>query len=204
MKLLKFTDRETIDALKNGEVLSFPTETVFGLGVRYDDKKAFEKLVEVKRRPPEKPFTLMCASADDVEKYACVDEKIKAVIQRFMPGPITLLLKPKDNLYPWVTLNSPTIGIRVPDFENLQNLIKSVGIPLLVPSANKSGEPPCKNIEEVMESFENEIYGVVDGKVNGALPSTIVSLVDGKCELVRQGDISFDTIKNVYMEELKI
>ena len=70
MKLLKFTDRETIDALKGGEVLSFPTETVFGLGVRYDDEKAFEKLVNVKRRPPEKPFTLMCASANDVEKYA--------------------------------------------------------------------------------------------------------------------------------------
>ncbi len=202
MKLLKFTDRETIDALKGGEVLSFPTETVFGLGVRYDDEKAFEKLVNVKRRPPEKPFTLMCASANDVEKYAFVDEHIKAVINKFMPGPITLLLKPKENLYPWVTLSSPTIGIRVPDFKKLQDLIKDVGVPLLVPSANKSGEPPCKNIDEVIGAFDSEIYGAVDGKVNGAFPSTIVSLVDGECKLIRQGDISFDTIKNVYKEKL--
>ena len=183
-------------------MLSFPTETVFGLGVRYDDEKAFEKLVNVKRRPPEKPFTLMCASANDIEKYAFVDEHIKAVINKFMPGPITLLLKPKENLYPWVTLSSPTIGIRVPDFKKLQDLIKDVGVPLLVPSANKSGEPPCKNIDEVIGAFDSEIYGAVDGKVNGALPSTIVSLVDGECKLIRQGDISFDTIKNVYKEKL--
>lgn len=202
MKLLNFTDQEAVEYLKNGEVLSFPTETVFGLGVRYDDYQAFEKLVAVKQRPPEKPFTLMCASVEDIAKYAYVDSNIKRVIDTFMPGPITLLLKPKENLYPWVTLKSPTIGIRVPDFKELQRLIASVGVPLLVPSANKSGKQPCKDITEVIKEFDGEISAVINGKVNGALPSTIVSLVDGKCTLIRQGDINFDTIEKVFKKGL--
>lgn len=194
-----FTDSKLIEAVRNGKIVAFPTETVYGLGVRYDLKPSFDELVKIKSRPPDKPFTLMCGKIEDIEKYAYVDENIKNVMNVFMPGPITLLLKPKEDLFPWVILNSSTIGVRVPGMKELRQFINEVGVPLLVPSANKSGMSPCLSSKEVVDSFQDEIEYVIDGKVNSALPSTIVDLSKPKnIKLVRQGEASFDNIVTVF------
>lgn len=199
MKITDFSDGELIQAVRAGRLVAFPTETVYGLGVRYDLKPSFDELVRIKRRPPDKPFTLMCGKIEDIEKYAYVDENIKRVINAFMPGPITLLLKPKEHLFPWVTLNSPTIGVRVPGMEELCQFINKVGVPLLVPSANKSGEAPCLSSKEVIDSFQGEIEYVVEGNVKSTLPSTIVDLsMPESVNFVRQGEVSFDNIVTVF------
>ncbi|MFA6942987.1 MAG: Sua5/YciO/YrdC/YwlC family protein, partial [Bacilli bacterium] len=84
--------KEVAEFLISGEVVCFPTETVFGLGVVFDNEEAFAKLVAVKRRPADKPFTLMCADLEDIEKYAKINSKTKEIIKQFMPGPLTIIV----------------------------------------------------------------------------------------------------------------
>lgn len=184
---------KAVDALRKGEVIAFPTETVFGLGVIFDEEKAYQKLVEVKRRPPTQPFTLMCGRIEDIENYAYLDEKTKKIVETFMPGPLTIIVRVKDDVPPFVTLGTGFIGIRVSESTMVQNLIQSVGKPLLVPSANKHGEIPATTSAMALEAFNGEIPFVIEGKSESNIPSTIIK-IDGKIELIREGGIPFDRI----------
>ena len=184
---------KAVDALRKGEVIAFPTETVFGLGVIFDEEKAYQKLVEVKRRPPTQPFTLMCGRIEDIEKYAYLDEKTKKIVATFMPGPLTIIVRVKDDVPPFVTLGTGFIGIRVSESTMVQHLIQSVGKPLLVPSANKHGEIPATTSAMALEAFNGEIPFVIEGKSESNIPSTIIK-IDGKIELIREGGIPFDHI----------
>lgn len=184
---------KAVDALRKGEVIAFPTETVFGLGVIFDEEKAYHKLVEVKRRPPTQPFTLMCGRVEDIEKYAYLDEKTKRIVATFMPGPLTIIVRVKDDVPPFVTLGTGFIGIRVSESTMVQHLIQSVGKPLLVPSANKHGEIPATTSAMALEAFNGEIPFVIEGKSESNIPSTIIK-IDGKIELIREGGIPFDRI----------
>lgn len=184
---------KAVDALRKGEVIAFPTETVFGLGVIFDEEKAYQKLVEVKRRPPTQPFTLMCGRIEDIENYAYLDEKTKKIVETFMPGPLTIIVRVKDDVPPFVTLGTGFIGIRVSESTMVQHLIQSVGKPLLVPSANKHGEIPATTSAMALEAFNGEIPFVIEGKSESNIPSTIIK-IDGKIELIREGGIPFDRI----------
>lgn len=196
IKIVTFESDELLRHVQSGQVIAFPTETVFGLGVRADSKAAFDRLVAVKRRPPAQPFTLMCGAVESIEKYAEVSAQARIIISAFMPGPLTVLLNPRPNLDPWITLDSPTIGIRVPGLPALCRFIEKVGVPLLVPSANKSGEMPCRNIAEIENSFKTEIAYAVDGRIKDAVPSTIVDLSGRDIKVIRHGAITFDMIND--------
>lgn len=135
------------DLLKQGEVVGFPTETVYGLGVVYDNPLAFSRLVKAKNRPENKPFTLMCGYLEDIKKVAVVDDRTERIIEKFMPGAITLLLEKKDGLPDWVTLGSPFVGVRISSHPLVLSVIRKVQKPLLVPSANLAGEPPLSYIK---------------------------------------------------------
>ena len=187
---------KAVDALRKGEVIAFPTETVFGLGVIFDEEKAYQKLVEVKKRPPTQPFTLMCGRIEDIEKYAYLDAKTKKIVETFMPGPLTIIVRVKDDVPPFVTLGTGFIGIRVSESTMVQHLIQSVGKPLLVPSANKHGEIPATTSAMALEAFNGEIPFVIEGKSESNIPSTIIK-IDGKIELIREGGIPFDRILEI-------
>jgi len=195
-----FKDKKIKEEILKGEVVSFPTETVYGVGVIYDNEEAFEKLVKAKNRRPDKPFSLMLGNVEGIEKYAYVDQRVKKIINHFMPGEITLLLKPKEGLFPWVTLNSEYIGVRVPDYQEVCDLINSVGKPMLVTSANMSGEPVCKNFKEVCKVFDNRISLIVEGLTRSSKPSTII-ICDKEISLVREGSISYKDILEIMEEE---
>jgi len=194
-----FNDKLILEEIHKGNVVGFPTETVYGLGVIYNNEEAFERLVRAKDRRPDKPFTLMLGNVENVSKYAEINEKTEKIIKKYMPGEITLLLKPKAGLYPWVTLGSKYIGIRVPDYKEVCDLINSVGEPMLVTSANMSGEPVCKNFDEVCTVFDERIDLIVEGNTRSSRPSTIV-ICDEDVKLVREGNISFDEIKKTWEE----
>ena len=201
-EIVSFSSDKASEALKDGLVIAFPTETVYGLGCIYDNYEAFNSLVQIKKRPPEKPFTLMGGNNFDFGEFAYLNKGIRNVISEFVPGPITLLLRPKEGLYQHVTLNSPAIGIRIPGLKELRDFIDRVGKPLLVPSANKSGLPPAKNADEVLQSFNTEIPYIIDGGTTHGLPSTIVDFSSlDEPKLIRQGDLSFERILQVYKGE---
>ncbi len=182
--------------LKNGGLVAFPTETVFGLGVVFDNPDSYKRLIEVKRRPPEKPFTLMLSNPKDIEKYAHVDEKAKALIEAFVPGQITLILRAKDGLPSYVVSKDGFVGVRIPDNRLIQDLIDRVGKPLLVPSANKSGEIPATSDNEVAMVFESEIDAVIEGKSVSNVPSTIAR-IDNDVEIIREGLIKKEDIDKI-------
>lgn len=185
-------------SLLSSGVVCFPTETVMGLGVIYNDLDAYHKMNTIKERPEDKPYTMMVKSVEDISLYGYVDEKVQRVIDTFMPGSLTILLKAKENVLPYVTHNTGVIGIRIPTNKEAAILLKEVKLPLLVPSANKSGHKPALNSEEAKDIFKEEIDAYIDGKCIGGQPSTIVDFSKGEPILIRKGPISFDAIKAVY------
>ena len=186
-------------ALEEGGVVAFPTETVMGLGVVFNNRKAYDKLNRVKERPEDKPYTMMVANVEDISKYAIINEATQRVIDAFMPGSITILVNVKKNSVPsYVTHNTDIIGIRIPTNIEARVLLEMVNIPLLVPSANKSGSRPALNSDEVKEIFGSELDFVMSGKAKGEVPSTIVDLTKETPRVVRPGPISEEEIIRVW------
>ena len=183
----KYQDAAKI--LRKGGLVAFPTETVFGIGVVYDDEKAYKRLIEVKRRPPEQPFTLMCADRTDIDQFAYVDERARKLINAYFPGQFTIILKAKEDLPSWVKSKEGNVGIRVPDYLMVQNLIRSVGKPLLVPSANRHGEVPLTTDDDVYHAFKGEVDAVIEGKSISNIPSTIV-IIGEDVKIIREGYIT--------------
>ena len=192
---------EAAKLLQEGKVIAFPTETVYGLGVVFDDKEAYDKLVAVKRRPPEKPFTLMLADLEDVEKYAELNKVSRALVKNFMPGQFTMITKAKEGLPEWCISKVGNVGIRIADYDLIRDLIRKTGKPLLVPSANKSGEQPGTTVKEVINAFNDEIDAVIEGETISKTPSTIVLVGDHHTEVFREGAIKIQDIKKVISEE---
>ena len=186
-------------ALEEGGVVAFPTETVMGLGVVFNNRKAYDKLNRVKERPEDQPYTMMVANVEDISKYAIINEATQRVIDAFMPGSITILVNVKKNSVPsYVTHNTDIIGIRIPTNIEARVLLEMVNIPLLVPSANKSGSRPALNSDEVKEIFGSELDFVMSGKAKGEVPSTIVDLTKETPRVVRPGPISEEEIIRVW------
>lgn len=195
MSLINIKDyKKAVEAAKKGEVIAFPTETVYGLGVIFDDEQAYKKLVTVKRRPPEKPFTLMLADPEDMYKYGKVDNGAKRLIEKYVPGQFTLIIDSQPGLPSWAVAKNGTIGMRVPDDDFVRKMIREIGKPLLVPSANKSGEKPALKGEEVVKIFGDEVAEIIDGESTGTVPSTIVCLKDKMAIIIREGNIKEEEI----------
>ena len=178
---------KAVRALNSHGIVAFPTETVMGLGIYYDDEEAYQKLNIVKQRKPGKPYTLMLYDPYVISFYAEVDARAVKLIKKFMPGSITLLLKSKTELPDWVTLVTGVIGIRVPSNKKALDLLYNLNKPLLVPSANKADQEPCHNSREVKKVFGDEIDYIVKGKAKGKKSSTIVDLTGKETKIIREG-----------------
>ena len=195
---LSIQAKEASFNLLNHKVVAFPTETVMGLAVVYNDFEAYNLLNKVKRRPEDKPYTLMCGDVSDLDKYAYINDKVRKIVDAFMPGSITILVPGKEDLPTWVTHGLPTVGLRIPTNEEALAVLKEVKLPLLVPSANRSGEKPCLDSDEVKSVFGNEIAYVVDGTAKLDKPSTIVDLTGSEPKILRPGPIELEDILKVW------
>ena len=199
MAILKAEIIEAKRALYNHGVIAFPTETVMGLGVLYNDQVAYDKLNKIKRRPEDKPYTLMVKSTKDIGKYAEIDEATQRVIDAFMPGSLTILVRVKEGVVPaYVKHGTNVIGIRVPSNALALELLKEVEIPLLAPSANRSGEKPTLTSDETKAVFGSEIDFIVTGNAQKERPSTIVNLANNEVVVVREGPVSKEEILRVW------
>ncbi len=192
---------EGAQLLKAGKVIGFPTETVYGLAVIYDDRNAYESLMNVKRRPPQKPFTLMCSNLDEIAHYAVVDEHILSFLRSYMPGALTVLLPKRSDLPEWVTLDSDYVGIRISSLSFVRELIRQTGKPLLVPSANRSNKPPLSHFNDVKEEFDGEVAALYQADAQGDSPSTIIKIDHHNIYLIREGNIPFHEIERKWKEK---
>ena len=180
--------------LKHGGIVAFPTETVYGLGVRADKEECYEKLVEVKHRRPNQPFTVMCSDINMIEKFLVVDKTTRTIIDKFMPGPLTLILKTSKDVAHHLDLGTGFVGVRIPKSKTVLDLINQVGVPLLVPSANPTGEEPALNSIDVIKYFNDKIDCVIEGECKSNTPSTIIKIDEGNVTLIRKGEIELETI----------
>ena len=182
--------------LKNDGVISVPTDTVFGICACINSKKAYDKLIEVKNRPMNKSFPVMCADIEQIKDIAIVDERNEKLIKSFMPGPITLIMNKKDILPDYVTNGKNTIAIRMAPSKPIKDLISKVGSPLFMTSANQSGEAECTTLEEIEKSCPL-LDGMMDGFVTYAKASTIVDCTSKELKILREGPIFLEEIMHV-------
>ena len=189
--------KEVAELLRRGEVVAFPTETVFGLGVKFGDLAYLDKIYELKKRDHSKAVTLMVADKNDIEKYAYVSTDARKVIDAFMPGMMTLILKKKENVDDRYTAGLETIGIRIPDDPFALQLLKEVG-PMLVTSANISGTPALLTTAEVYQQFNGKLPLIVKGNCVSQVASTVVK-IDGQVNILRQGLITKEEIEEVLL-----
>lgn len=188
---------ELAQILKNDGVISVPTDTIYGLCACMDSKKACEKVMKIKKRPHSQTFAIMCANKDQIRKIAIIDEREEKIIDNFMPGPITLILKKRPEISViQECVKNDTIGIRMASSKSLENLIARLGKPICLTSANKSGEPVCSSIDEIEKVFP-ELDGIMEGRVLLKEGSTIVDCTSKELKILRQGPISLEQIKEV-------
>ena len=184
------------DILRNDGVISVPTDTVYGICARINSEKAHNKLMDVKKRPKNKAFPIMCADERQIKNIAVVDARAEKLIRAFMPGPITLVLNRNNTLSEYVTNGKDTIAVRMATSKVLKELIKKVGSPLFMTSANKSEELECTNLDDIEKSCPL-LDGMLDGNVVFGEASTIVDCSSEELKILRIGPISIEQIKKV-------
>ena len=186
-----------VELLNKGEVVAIPTDTVFGVAVRYDNLEAINKLKDAKGRDESKPFPMMVASLNHIKQVADVDKKYEKLINKLMPGALTIIVNKKSGIPDYVTNGKSTIAIRIPDDEYMLEVLQKVNKPLLVTSANVSGAKSATTSVEVLKQLDRKIAGVVIGSSKSDTASTIVDLTDDDHKILREGPISKITIDNV-------
>ena len=197
MKRYKQTEiDELAKILKNDGVISVPTDTVYGVCASINSKKAYYKMRGIKNRPSTKPFPIMCADEEQIERIAIVDERAKKLIQAFMPGPITLVLKKKVNMLSYISNDKDTIAIRMATSKAIKELIIKTGSPIFMSSANQSGEKTCTSLDEIEKACPL-LDGMLEGSVTFGKGSTILDCSSGDIKILRQGPILREQIDKV-------
>ena len=181
--------QEAVNALKAGKIIAFPTETVYGLGVNGLDGDAVANLNRIKERPEGKEFTLLIKNKTCIKKYVDnVPEDGKKLVEKFWPGPLTLVMTSK---------NGREIGLRIPKHKLMIDLLTMVNLPIAAPSANISGKPPLADAKSVFNAFKDKIELVLDyGAPAMGMPSTVVRINEQRTEILRQGAISQKEIQD--------
>lgn len=184
--------------LKNGGLIAFPTETVYGLGASAYDADAAEKIYTAKGRPSDNPLIVHICEKEQIDEIAeDVTEEAKTVIDTFMPGPITIILKKKNIIPKTVTAGLDTVAIRFPSHNVARALIKAAGVPIAAPSANLSGKPSPTKARHVINDMIGRIDGIIDGgDCNVGVESTIVDFTGDKPVILRPGGITYEDLKN--------
>ena len=186
--------------IKEGGIVIFPTETVYGIGTNGLNKEAIKKLYEVKQRPLNKPISLLVSNIEMVNQVAKNISKLEyKIMQNFFPGPLTIILEKKDIVPDILTANTNTVGIRMPSGEIARKLIEYAGVPIATPSANISGKPSGTNIKDIQKDFEGKVdYFIDNGESKLGIPSTIIRVINDEVHILRQGSISMEQIKAIY------
>ena len=177
------------------KLIIFPTDTVYGIGCSIYDTYNIDRIYEIKKRDKSKPLACLCYDLEQIKSIAYVDELAIKLINKYLPGGLTLILKSKQEVLE--KIGYETIGVRIPACDIALNILKENG-PMLTTSVNDSGEKPINEYEEIVLKYTNlvdEIYPPFEGSSN--VSSTVVKIIDGKIELLREGNITFNDILNV-------
>ena len=193
--------REAAKMLQAGNLVAFPTETVYGLGANALDGKAAVQIYSAKGRPSFNPLIIHVAELDVAKELASFDTRARKIAAKYWPGPLTLVLPKAENcpVAEICTAGLETIALRIPQHPVAQDLLRRADIPVAAPSANKSGEPSPTAPIHVQQSLGNQVDMILAaGRAQIGLESTVVSILPGTPpELLRHGGITFEMLQEV-------
>jgi len=180
--------RQIAEKIRNGAVICYPTDTVYGIGCDIFNQKAIKKIFQIKKRAKHKPFSFMCSSLKNVNDYGHVSNMAYRIMKKALPGPFTFVLSASKLVPKIMITKQKTVGIRVPDNNICLALIEELGNPILTTSAilDKEGAP-LSEAYEFDELLGNMVDLVIDGGMVFPDPSTIVSFTGDEPEILRQG-----------------
>lgn len=190
---------EAAEALRRGEVVAFPTETVYGLGAIATDDAAVARIFTAKGRPSDNPLIVHLADVDALPLVARdIPEDAMRLFSRFSPGPLTLILFDRGVVSRRVTAGLPTVAVRIPAHPVARALIRRVALPLAAPSANRSGRPSPTRAEHVLADLDGIIYGLLDGgAAEVGIESTVLDLTRRPYVVLRPGSVTREALSAV-------
>ncbi|BCP64003.1 threonylcarbamoyl-AMP synthase [Streptococcus parasuis] len=181
--------------LENGGAVVLPTETVYGLFAQALNEEAVNRVYQLKQRPRDKAMNLNVSNLNDIHFFSQnTPFFLEKLYNRFMPGPLTIILKANDNVPFWVNSGLDTVGFRVPNHVKTLQLISEAG-PLIGPSANISGNESGKKFSDIQAQFSVDLPGIEDDQALTGIDSTILDLSGQKARILRQGAISRELIQ---------
>ena len=179
---------QVVEILKKGGVIGYPTDTMYGIGCDIFNQKAVKRVYQIKNRPKHKPFSFMCSDLKNISEYSHVGNTAYGLMRKCLPGPYTFVLS-GTKLVPKIMLTrQKTVGIRVPDHAISLALIQGLGNPILNTSAvREDGDKVPVDGYDVNDLFCNQVDLIIEGGQIVPIPSTVVSLIDDRPEILRSG-----------------
>jgi L-threonylcarbamoyladenylate synthase len=186
-----------LDVLRNGGIIAFPTDTVYGLAAPIDNKESIDRLYVAKGRNNTKAIAVLLGDPDQLDQVAIgLSDEAHKIAKHFWPGPLTLVV-PRHPALPEILAPLPTIGVRIPDHPVALALLRAAG-PLAVTSANISGQENTMTAKQVLKQLKGRIHMVIDGgRTPGGVPSTVIDCTTPEPVLLREGPISLKQIKKI-------
>jgi len=188
-----------VAALRRGEVIAYPTETLYGLGADALDAAAVERVFQLKGRDPDSPIPVLVADQDMLRTLVAeLPPLAESLIARFWPGPLTIVLPARSDIPRPLVNAKGGVGVRISSQPIAAELVGSLGGPLTATSANPSGKPPARTAEEAKQYFAGRIDIFVDGgELTSRTGSTVVEIVGETLKIIRSGDISKSQLEEV-------
>ena len=175
-------------------VIIFPTDTVYGIGTKIFDIDDINKIYEIKKRPKDKPLACLCSSLEQIKSIAVVTKKAEALINKFLPGALTLILESKEEVYN--KIGYKTIGVRIPNCKLALDILNKNG-PMLTTSVNESGFKPINEYELIVKDYENVVDKIYESNEKSSnLSSTVVLLTNDDIKILREGEITLSMIND--------
>ena len=173
-------------AMKQGSIIVYPTDTVYGIGSNIFDEKSLLKVFSIKKRSKNKPLSICLSRVEDIKTVAHIDSETEKIIQKILPGPYTIILKKKDNVSPLLTSGTDTVGIRIPDSRVCNDLARD--FPITSTSANISGYDVPESAEEVLKQLGSSVDIILDaGICKHGIPSTVIDMTVYPPKIIREG-----------------
>lgn len=183
--------RRAVEALNDGQVIIYPTDTLYALSCRIDRAQAVRRVFAIKRRPTSEPLPVLLADPSDLDAYAeDLTAAARRLAARFWPGALTLVVRRSSRIPGLITAGGPTVGLRVPDHPLARALIRAAGVPLVGTSANSHGRPDPRTAQQAIVDIGNQVAVIIDGgRTRAGMPSTVVDATADPVRVVRAGAI---------------
>ena len=173
-------------AIKQGSIVIYPTDTVYGIGANVYDEEAILKVFSIKKRPLNKPLSVCISQIEDIKQVAQMNDRIETIIRKILPGPFTIILKKNDNISSLLTAGSDNIGIRIPDNSVCRDLSRD--FPITSTSANLSGHHIPESADEVLNQLGSSVDIMIDaGICKHGIPSTVIDMTVYPPKVLREG-----------------